>query len=52
MNPNYERIDKLFDDNKKGSFSGNMNDYGIHRCLEPHCKSIIEKAISEYENDE
>jgi len=27
-----------------------MNDYGQHIYLEPHCKPIIEKCISEFEN--
>ena len=52
VNPKYERIDILFDNKKKDKFSGNINDYGIHLYSEPHCKNIIEKSITDYENNQ
>ena len=50
LNPTYFRKNKLFDSTKNNKFSGNMNDYGNHIYLESHCKSTIEKTISEFEN--
>ena len=50
INPNYFRKNILFDSSKSDKFTGNMNDYGKHIFLEPHCKPIIEKTIYEFEN--
>jgi len=50
VNPTYYRKNILFDPAKNDKFTGNMNDYGQHIYLEPHCKPIIEKCISEFEN--
>lgn len=50
LNPNYYRKDILFDSSKSEKFTGNMNDYGKHVYLEPHCKPTIEKTIYEFEN--
>jgi FkbM family methyltransferase len=50
INPNYFRKNILFDSSKSEKFTGNMNDYGNHVCLEPHCKPNIEKTIYEFEN--
>lgn len=50
LNPNYFRKNILFDSSNSEKFTGNMNDYGKHVCLEPHCKPIIEKTIYEFEN--
>ena len=49
INPNYFRKNILFDSSKSDKFTGNMNDYGVHMYLEPHCKPIIEKTIYEFE---
>ena len=50
INPNYFRKNILFDSSKIDKFTGNMNDYGNHIYLEPHCKPIIEKTIYAFEN--
>lgn len=51
VNPNYFRKDLLFDTSiKKNKFIKNMNHYGIHMFLEPHCKSTIENTIYNFEN--
>tara|TARA_Y100000741_G_C18258443_1_gene559782 strand:- start:3039 stop:3821 length:783 start_codon:yes stop_codon:yes gene_type:complete len=51
INPNYFRKDILFNSPKTDKFTGDMNDYGNHVFLEKHCKPIIEKTISEFENN-
>lgn len=50
VNPKYFRKNILFDSSKRDKFTGNMNDYGKHIYLAPHCKPIIEKTIYEFEN--
>lgn len=50
VNENYSRKHLLFNNSNKETFTGNMLDYGSHRYLERHCKPIIEKTITEYEN--
>ena len=46
VNPTYFRKQLLYDDTKKQTFSGNMEDYGNHVFLEKHCKPSIEKTLS------
>ena len=48
LNPNYKRKHLLYNENKS-TFSGNVNDYGNHIYLEPHCKSEIENKLIEFE---
>jgi FkbM family methyltransferase len=47
INPTYFRKDILFT-KKNDIFTGNMNDYGKHIYLEPHCKSSIENTINNF----
>ena len=50
LNPTYYRKNILFNESQTDKFKGNMNYYGNHNYLEPHCKPIIEKTIYEFEN--
>ncbi len=50
INPNYSRINILFDKNiNKEIFSGNLDDYGNHLFLEKKARQNIENQILNYE---
>lgn len=49
LNEDYFRKDLIYKSNNI-KFKGDINLYGKHIYLEPHCKSIIEKSMLEYEN--